>query len=583
MFSSEPAAGDDRGRLTQLPPWAGPALLGGLVYLNSLHNPFVYDDWQTVVDNPSITHLFDIRRIVLYRATRPIVNFSYALDRSIWGSQVAGFHVTNVILHVVNIVLFYALARRLAEDRQRRNPVRAGEPRVVAMAAALLFAVHPLMTEAVGYVSGRSELLCGMFFLAAFLSARRWMIGGRQIDWLLTVVLWMAALASKEIAAVFPFVAAAYGRLVLGGSAADRRRRVLRLHLPLVTLAIVAAVVRLGVFVLVEHPANAIVHWKYALVELEVTWRYVLLFMMPGSQAIFHEVAPIRSLLEPRAWFALLTIAVIAASAWRVRNVVSLVSFGICWFLLLLIPSAVLVMLDLGEPMVEHRVYVASCGLFLATGVAVARFGAVFERPRHRRLVATLATAGVFSLCGATIVRNAVWSRPVTLWMEAVEGAPDHWRARLMLGEALQDEGRCREAITQYRLAISMRPQEQFGYMKLGLCLAEIGRLDEAASAFERLRQLDPGSAVASVGLGAIAMLRGQPDRARQYFIDTIHRDPGNVPARQSLAVLEETVAANPTEALRRCEEIRQLAPETPGNDECIRRNRSRLGAGAGR
>ena len=72
-------------------------------------------------------------------------------------------------------------------------------------------------------------------------------------------------------------------------------------------------------------------------------------------------------------------------------------------------------------------------------------------------------------------------------------------------------------------------------------------------------------------------MLAGRPDRARQYYLDTIHSDPRNVAARQSLAVLEETVAANPAEALRRCEEIQQLAPETPGNDECIRRNRSRV------
>src|SRR5205823_7393812 len=132
-----------------------------------------------------------------------------------------------------------------------------------------------------------------------------------------------------------------------------------------------------------------------------------------------------------------------------------------------------------------------------------------------------------------------------------------------------------------YRFAIALRPQEQFGYMKLGLCLAEMGRLDEASAAFQTLQRLDPRSAVASVGLGAVAMLAGHPDRARGYFLDTIQHDPKNVAARQSLAVLEETVAANPAEALRRCEEIRQLAPETPGNDECIRRNRSRLGAHA--
>jgi Flp pilus assembly protein TadD len=356
-----------------------------------------------------------------------------------------------------------------------------------------------------------------------------------------------------------------------------------KLYLPLFALTLSAAIVRIAVIALIEHPGGAVLHWKYGLVEMEVAWRYVLLLMTPGSQSIFHEVAPIRSIFEWRALFALLTVAVIATCAWRVRNAISVVSFGITWFLLLLIPSAVLVILDLGEPMVEHRVYLAVGGLFIAAGAAVGRLRLALVRPRTMRAAGALATVGVASLAGATLVRNAVWAHPVTLWLEAVQQAPDHWRARLMLGEALQDEGRCGEAIVQYRLGIALRPQEKFGYMKLGLCLAEMGRLDEASAAFERLRQLDPQSTVASTGLGAVAMLAGDPDRARRYFLETIQHDPRNVPARQSLATLEETVAANPGEALRRCEEIQQIAPETPGNDECIRRNRSRVGDGSRR
>jgi Flp pilus assembly protein TadD len=583
MLSIEPAVRSDRGRWPIALACAAAALLGGLVYLNALHNPFVYDDFHMVVDNPSIAHLFDFRRILLYQVTRPIVNFSYAIDRAVWGSGSFGFHLTNVVLHMANVVLLFLLAQRLADDRTRHNPPNAPRPEIVATTAAVLFAVHPMMTEAVGYISGRPEVLCATFFLAAFLCARRWMMDGGELWWMLAVVLWVASIASKEIGTIFPLVLVAYDRFVLGGTEAERRRRLMKLHLPLVGVALLAGVVRVGVVALIEHPGGAIVHWKYGLVELEVVWRYLFLFVTPGSQSVFHEVAPIRSVFEWRALFAILTALAIAATAWRVRNTVSLVCFGITWFLLMLIPSAVLVMLDLGEPMVEHRVYLAACGLFLATGAAVGRFSLAPVRPRTRRLAAALAAVGVFALSGATLVRNAVWARPVTLWLEAVQQAPDHWRARLMLGEALQDEGRCTEAVGQYRLAIAMRPQEKFGYMKLGLCLAEMGRLGEASAAFETLRRLDPQSAVASVGLGALAMLAGDPDRARHYFLETIQRDPRNVPARQSLAVLEETVAANPSEALRRCEEIQQLAPETPGNDECIRRNRSRVAGAHGR
>jgi protein O-mannosyl-transferase len=576
MVAIEAAVRGDRIRRPVL-ACAAASLLGGLVYLNALHNPFIYDDHHMVVDNSSLPHLFDLRRLVLYDATRPIVNFSYAIDRAVWGPSPFGFHLTNVLLHMANVALLFVLVQRLAADRRRRKPATAPDPQVVALTAAVLFAVHPMMTEAVGYISGRSEVLCGTFFLGAFLYARGWMIDGRKSWWLLTVAFWVAAIASKEIGGILPFVLLAYDRILLGGTDEERRRRLLKLHLPLMAVALVAGIVRLGVVALIEHPGGAIVHWQYGLVELEVAWRYVLLFVMPGSQSIFHEVAPIHHVYEFRALFAILTVGVMVMCAWRERKAVGLISLGITWFLLLLVPSAVLVMLDLGEPMVEHRVYLASCGLFLAAGSAMGRVWASLERPKARHRALTLAVLAVMAFGGATLVRNAVWARPVTLWLEAVDKAPDHWRARLMLGEALQDEGRCADAIVQYKIAIKLRPREPFGYMKEGICLAQVGRLDEATAAFHELQKIDPRSAVASVGLGAVAMLAGRPDRARQLFLDTIHDDPRNVAARQSLAVLEETVAANPAEALRRCEEIQQIAPETPGNDECIRRNRSRV------
>src|SRR5205807_3669348 len=124
------------------------------------------------------------------------------------------------------------------------------------------------------------------------------------------------------------------------------------------------------------------------------------------------------------------TVGVVVMCAWRERKAVGLISLGLTWFLLLLAPSAVLVMLDLGEPMVEHRVYLASCGLFMAAGAATGRLWAAFVTPRARHRAAALAIVGAVALSGATLVRNAVWSRPVMLRLEAVQGAPDHSRAR---------------------------------------------------------------------------------------------------------------------------------------------------------
>jgi hypothetical protein len=483
-------------------------------------------------------------------------------------------------------------------------------------------------------------VLCATWFLLALLSGRRWIrgdevtltaglsgstenarfpvqssFGSAQDDpepgsassggiskWAaLTIVLWGAALATKETAAMFPFVLAAYDWLAVRRpgddlyhrghrdhrdtpsrwarwSAGEKRRRMLTMYLPLVAVTLVAGVARLAVLARVEYSGQVKVHWLYILVELDVIRRYVWLLLNPSGQALFHEVSAIGSAIDLRALVAVASVGAIVAVGWMVRRVEWLASFGLFWFLLLLVPSSALIVLDQGEPMSEHRVYLASCGFFLAAGAGIdwLRARMVRASPLTRRLAAGALALVLLSFAGETLLRNVVWASPVTLWRESVDMAPGHFRPRLLLGEALEDAGRRDEAIEQYQTAIRLRPAEPTGYVKLARCLADAGRLDEATATFRRLQTLDPRSVAASNGLAVVAMMSGRPDRAREHFLETIAIDPRNVSARQSLAALEEKTLANPAEALRLCEEIERLAPGTPGNEDCIRRNRSR-------
>src|SRR3954447_7500610 len=136
-----------------------PPALAVLVYLNGLSNPFVYDDQTTVLFNPSLENLSNVRFILLYNLFRPVVNVSYAIDRAAWGFSSFGFHVTNVALHAAVVALFYGLCTRLLSDVSRDDEPRPEWP---AFFASALYAVHPLMTEGAGYVSGRSEVLCAL-------------------------------------------------------------------------------------------------------------------------------------------------------------------------------------------------------------------------------------------------------------------------------------------------------------------------------------------------------------------------------------------------------------------------------------
>jgi protein O-mannosyl-transferase len=559
------------------------AFLAGIVYVNALRNPFVYDDHRTVVSNSSIEQLTNIKAIAAYDMMRPITNFSYAVDRALWGTSPVGFHVTSVLLHVLNIVLLFLIAWRLNEDWQRRFPAegRRDETLIVASVASVLLAVHPIVSQAVGYISARSEVLCSSFFLIAILCGRRWILGGEIRFALLTVVFWALALATKETGAMLPFVLFACGRLVIGGTPAEKRRRIPMVHAPLLAMATAAGLVRVAIL-RVEYPGQVSIHWDYLLLGLEVVRRQILLMFKPGGQSIFHEVSPV-GLFDPRAIASIALLGLLVAFAWSVRRARGLVTLGIAWFFLLLVPSFVLTVLDRGEPMTEHRVYLASCGLFLAVGAGAGWVSAGLARASAttRKLVLGGAVVVAFSLAVQTVLRNAVWSDPVALWSEAVELAPKHYRPHLLLGEALQDAGRHDEAADEFKSVIQMRPAEPAGYMKLGLLYAEMRRLGDAEATFERLQLIDPQSASATLGLGTVAVLSSDAAAARNYFLQTIDRDPRNIPARQSLARLNEMAPANPAEALRLCEEIQHIDPRTPGNDECIRRNRSRLETGS--
>jgi Flp pilus assembly protein TadD len=536
------------------------------VYLNALHNPFVYDDYHTVAANPSIVTLTNLRAIVSHDMTRPLVNASYAVDRALWGAGPFGFHLTSLLLHLLNVVLLFQIARRLDSRVE------------VAFAAAALFAVHPMMTESVGYVSGRAEVLCATWFFSAILCGRRW-LGGEGTRWaIFTVGFWAAGLATKETAAMFPLTLLAYDWTTTPDAFSEKRHRFLFVHLPLLAVAVFAGLIRVAVL-RIEYGGAASIHWSYALIALDVARRYVTLILNPAGQAMFHEVAPVGSIFAPRALIALAALLLAGAFAWSMRRRAGLVSFGIIWFLLLLVPSSVLIVLDQGEPMAEHRVYLASAGLFLAAGAGIGQLRAWSERVggRARFLVPTILVLVLTSFAIDTVIRNTIWASPVALWREAVDLAPGHFRPRLLLGEALQDAGRRDEAVAEYRTAIELRPADETGYVKLGQCLIDMGRWNEATDAFARLQALNPQSVPAAMGLGTVAVLSNHPETARQHFLNIIDQDPRSVPARQALAALDEGSLDNPAESLRLCEEIQRVAPGTPGSEDCIRRSRGRL------
>jgi tetratricopeptide (TPR) repeat protein len=552
---------------------AAAAALVPAVYAGSIQAPFVYDDYDTIVANPSLRESSSLSFVLAYSLFRPVVNLSYAVDFRLWGLEPSGYHVTNIALHALNVVLLYLVAHAAVRDwRARSSEVDAVSAPFVAFFAAGLFAVHPMMAEGVAYVSGRSEVLCGAGFLAAWLALRRWMIEGGA-GWLAGGLgAFALALGSKEIAAMFPFVLLAYDRVLGPGHDADRAMRLRRLHLPLVALVLALAAVRLATLAWAETPI-ARAPWQNVLTQAIVVLRYTRLLVVPVGQSAMHGVWYVTSWFDLRALVAVSLLAGAVIAAWRLRHRQPLWTVGALWFLLVLLPSSSVVALR--EGMAEHRAYLASCGLFLGAAAALESVVAA-GRPRAWAWARWPAVAVLAILAALTVGRTRVWADPVRLWGEAVERAPGMWEPRYLLADTLRERRRCAEAVPEYEAVLRLRPAHRDAYNNLGICLGELRQLDAAEEAFRRALGIDPGFARARANLGMVAMLKGDDQEARRQFEQAAADDPRNVLARLQLARLFESTFPDPAAAARLCREVQALAPATPGIADCVRRNEER-------
>lgn len=543
-------------------------LLACAAYVNALDNPFVYDDHDTVTGNRSLVDLSNLRFILVYTPFRPLVNASYALDRRLWDYRPFGFHLTNVVLHAVVVVLLYSWIRRLLRD------AGGGDSRLPAFAGAAFFAVHPLQSEAVGYISGRSELMCGVWFIGALLAARAAMMSRSFVQLLIAIVCAMLALASKETALVLPIVFLLYDWLVRPGPDDGRPRRLAAI-LTVLGLFAVAAAFRLST--LTQSTGGWRAGFLNLLTQAIVIWRYVGLLVWPAGQSIMHSVHRVVTPADPLAWAAIVGLVLVTIAAIGIRRSAAAVAFGVLWFLIVLAPSSSVV--PLREGMAEHRVYLASAGFFIAVAAGLQ----AWRRRAPLSLMPGLVTAMlVVVFCGLTMVRNRVWSDPVQLWSEATLRAEGMWEPHYALADSLREAGQCAAAISEYETVVAMRPEHRDAQTNLGICLAQTGRTEEAERAFRRALEIDPSFARGYTNLGALALVVGDPAAARDAYLEAIVKDPNNVLARVQLASLYENTFHDYHAAARMCGEARLLAPATPGVVECVERNQ-RLAAGEGR
>ena len=418
----------------------------GLAYANAFAGAFQFDDWNVIVGDPRVQSLAAWWQSM--PGIRPLLKLTYAANHAS-GLGLAGFHAVNVALHAVNALLVMALLRRLA----LRHGADAPTARFDALAGALLFALHPVQTEAVTYLSGRSTSLAAALALASLLA---W-VAGRESGraWLAALVsplLFAAGLACKEYVAVLPLALllwwASDPRRERGGVAAALRGSAAHWLVLLGALAAFAASdtyrrlleASLGARGIGENlllQAQAIVYLVGQLVRIDRLNADPLL-----------EAGPIFGMSAPLS-LAIIAAAVIGGLALlRTRPAVA---FGVLWFFLWLAPTNSL--LPRLDPVNDRQLYVALIGPAWLVAWAVAS-------TRFRRAAAVALAALMVLLVLATAGRNAVYADEIAFWEDVARKSPGNARALNNLGYAYAQAGRQDDAESAFVRALGVAPQD---------------------------------------------------------------------------------------------------------------------------
>jgi tetratricopeptide (TPR) repeat protein len=518
-------------------PWLPAALLllaVALAYANSLTTPFVFDDDGAVVDNTTIRQWSTaLTPPTIGSATtgRPIVNLSFALNHAISGQAVWSYHALNLLIHAAAALTLLGLLRRIFSAPLLDERLRAAAA-PLALAAAALWALHPLLTESVTCVAQRTESLCGLLILGTLYGFARGTecrvvprgrteagkhgpaasTGPTAHKWLIfSAVLCWIGMATKEVMVTTPLLVLLYDRTFVAGSfaAALRLRRGYYAALAPSWLLLAGLVLLGGGTRGVSAGFGlGISPWSYLLTQADALVLYLRLSVVPFPLVLDYGTAVVASLGDVW-WQGLVVLALLAGTGWAlVRRPV--LGFAGAWCFILLAPSSSVVPL-ITQTVAEHRMYLPLAALVaLAVPFAYLRLGARVWLP-------LAALACVFA--GVTAARNHDYRSPAAIWQDTVLRRPDNARAHVNYGIELGKLGQPEEALKHFARAIALDTEfVASGHYHSGATCLELGRLDEALAHLQAAVRIAPEHSDAQFTLANALVQAGRPAEAVAHF-----------------------------------------------------------------
>jgi tetratricopeptide (TPR) repeat protein len=522
-------------------------------YQNSFRVPFIFDDTRAILNNGTLQHFSSALTPPPHSTVngRPILNLSLAVNYAWGGTNVWGYHLVNLAIHILaGLTLWGIIRRTLGQPALREKFGAAALP--LATVAALLWVLHPLQAESVTYVVQRAESLAGLFYLLTLYcfvrgadeTGERQEARGERSEartdnaeaccsplasrlWpLASVFFCLLGMAPKEMLVSAPIMVWIYDRTFVAGSfrKAWQQRRGFYAGLAATWVLLAYLVLSAG-----NRSGSAgfglkISPWAYALTQSWAIVHYLWLSVWPASLVLDYGPALVTDLATIVPCLLLL-MALLAAGGYAMDRK-PVLGFIAAWFFLILAPTSSVVPI-VTQTVAEHRMYLPLAAI---TTLAVVGLYAWLGR-----LALGLGLAVAVGFGWLTFQRNSVYSSAVSIWSDTAAKRPDNAEAHENLGIALGDDDRMTEAFAQFAQAMRMEPDRATVHLNFGIALAKVGRVTEAVAQYEEALRIRPNFVDGQTNLGVALAGLGRFSEALEHCQAAVQLEPENAELHYNL------------------------------------------------
>lgn len=527
---------------------------------NFLHNSFIWDDSMVIVDNnfvkswknfPKIfsrAYLTGIKDLDYLgereigsgeTSYRPIVTMSYFIDYSIWKLNPFGYHLTNILLHIYNLLLVFTFVTLVTRNNK------------IGLLSALFFAIHPVNAEAVSVISLREDLFTFAFFLSSlviYIKSESYESGKKIFLYLSSLVLFFLALLSKEMAITLPFVLMLYDYFFVFNQ--DSKKLLTRFRSRYFGYFLVTSIYIYINFFLMKNSGVPTLKYPggtfftniltiFRVFAGYITWLLLPMYIHPTLPDDYRLIS--FRLLEPQLILAIILLAAIFSIALRLRKDNHIISFSIFWFFITLIPVANVI--PLVNYMASRYLYLPITGFCLLISVLLLASATMISKKTSpssdlaQRIQKSVLMLLVAYYCVFTFLINKNFKDNITFWTNIVRHYPENALAYSSLGSSFKKAGIFNKAIEEYKMALSLDPAYAKDHNDLGTCYYQIGLVDEAIKEFQHAIKLDNGLLDAYNNLGSAVGDKGRYQEAISYFEHTIKINPEYAQAYNNLGI----------------------------------------------